>query len=128
MQIPMQITVRNMPHSIALDKHIREKIRELEEHFSPIVSCHVVVDLPHRHLHGGRQCNVRIDLSVPKQEIFVNLDHHEDVYAALRNAFDSAQRLLNEYANRQRHGTAALPEFRFASSHEGGEVGTLSDG
>lgn len=96
MQMPLQITVRNMPHFKGLDMYIRDQTRKLEECFSPIISCHVVVDVPQ-----GQQINVRIDLSVPRQEIFVNLDHHQDVYVALRDAFDAARRLLEEYAHRQ---------------------------
>jgi len=35
---------------------------------------------------------------VPGHEVFVNRDHHEDVYVAVRDAFDTAARKLEEVA------------------------------
>jgi len=54
------------------------------------MSCRVVVEIPHKHHHQGKQFNVRIDIGVPGDEIVINRDHHEDVYVALRDAFDAA--------------------------------------
>lgn len=45
---------------------------------------------------------VRLDLTVPEGEIVVNRDHREDLYVALRSAFDAARRQLDDYARRQR--------------------------
>lgn len=101
MQVPLQITVRDMPHSEALDTHIREKVGKLEQFFPNIISCRVVVELAHKHQQQGNEFNVRIDLSVPgKKEIVVNRDHHEDAYVALRDAFNAAARQLEDYARR----------------------------
>ena len=72
----------------------------LEGIFANIVSCHVVVTVPHKHQHQGKQFNVRIDLNVPRNKIVVNRDHHEDVYIALRDAFDAAKRQLGDYLHR----------------------------
>jgi ribosome-associated translation inhibitor RaiA len=44
---------------------------------------------------------VRIDLKVPGKEIVVNRDHDEDIYVALRDAFDVARRQLEDHARRQ---------------------------
>lgn len=103
MKIPLQITVRNMPNSEALETHIRDKVRKLNDFFADIVSCRVVVEVPHKHHNQGKQFNVRIDLGVPRSEIVVNRDHHEDVYVALRDAFDAAKRQLEDYVHRLRH-------------------------
>jgi ribosomal subunit interface protein len=102
MQIPLQITVRGTDHSEALEAHIRDKVDKLEEFFDQITSCRVVVELPHKHHHQGKQFNVRIDIGVPGSEIVVNRDHAEDVYVALRDAFDSAKRQLEDYARKIR--------------------------
>jgi len=102
MQIPLQITIRDIKHSDALEAHIRDKATKLEEFFSHIISCRVVVDVPHKHHHQGKQFNVRIDIGVPGSEIVVNRDHAEDVYVALRDAFDSAKRQLEDYARKIR--------------------------
>ena len=102
MQIPLQITIRDMEHSDALEAHIREKASKLDELFDRIVSCRVVVEMPHKHHHQGKQFNVRIDIGVPGSEIVVNRDNHEDVFVALRDAFDAAKRRLEDYARKIR--------------------------
>ena len=102
MQTPLQITIRDIEHSDALETHIRDKAAKLEEFFERITSCRVIVEMPHRHQHQGKQFKVRIDIGVPGSEIVVNRDHAEDVYVALRDGFDSAKRQLEEYARKLR--------------------------
>jgi ribosomal subunit interface protein len=102
MKIPMQITLRNVDQSEALETHIREKAKKLESFFDHIISCRVVVDVPHNHKQQGKAFNVRIDIGVPGREIVVNRDRHEDVYVALRDSFDAARRQLEYYVQRLR--------------------------
>lgn len=102
MQIPLQITIRDFEHSEALETHIREKAKKLDEFFDHIMSCRVVVEVPHKHHHQGKQFNVRIDLGVAGGEIVVNRDHAEDVYVALRDAFDATKRQLEDYVSKLR--------------------------
>jgi len=118
MQTELQITVRDMEHSAALDERIREKVRKLEQVYSRIMSCRVVLEAPHRHKHQGKQFTVRLDVAVPGKEIVVTHDHHEDMYVALRDAFNAARRQLEEHGRIQRgdvknhareNGTAAAP-------------------
>jgi len=103
MQTPLQITVRHMAHSEALDGHIRANVAKLEEFYRGIISCHVIIDELGRHQRQGRGFNVRIALRVPDHEVIVNRDHDEDVYVALRDAFTSLGRRLEDIARRQ-HG------------------------
>jgi len=102
MQVPLQITIRDIEPSDALETHIREKAQKLDEFFDRIMSCRVVVEMPHKHHHQGKQFNVRIDIGVPGNEIVVNRDHSEDVYVALRDAFNAAKRQLEDYARKVR--------------------------
>jgi ribosomal subunit interface protein len=96
MQTPLQITVHNLARSDALEAHIREKAGKLEEFHPQITSCRVTVEDLGKHHHQGRQFRVRIDVRVPGREVVANRDHHEDVYVALRDAFDSVKRQLEE--------------------------------
>ncbi len=105
MQIPLQLTIRDVPHSDAVEAQIRDKATKLDEFSGHIMSCRVVVEMPHKHTHQGRQYNVRIDLKVPSHEIVVNRDHHEDVYVAIRDAFDAARRQLEDSVRLTRHYT-----------------------
>lgn len=102
MQIPLQITTRDVEQSEALEARIREKAQKLDEFFNHIVSCRVVVEMSHKHRNQGKHFNVRIDIGVAGGEIVVNRDHAEDVYVALRDAFDAAKRKVGDYARKLR--------------------------
>lgn len=103
MQIPLQITIRDIEQSEALGTHIRRKAKKLDEFFNHIMSCRVVVEMPHKHQQQGKQFSVRIDVGVAGGgEIVVNRDQAEDVYVALRDAFDAAKRQVQEYARKLR--------------------------
>ena len=103
MQIPLQITVRDMAHSTVLEGRIRDKVAGLE-HFHPrITSCRVTVADSGKHHQQGRQFEVRVDVHVPGHaEIIANRQHDKDIYAALRDAFDSVKRQLEEAVREQR--------------------------
>ncbi len=117
MQLPLQITIRGIDQSEALETHIRDKAKKLDEFFDRIMSCRIVVDVPHKHHHQGKQFNVRIDIGVPGSEIVVNRDHAEDVYVALRDAFDAAKRQLEDYA-RKLHGNVKTHKPRRTSESD----------
>ncbi len=102
MQIPLQITLRDMPASEAVETRIREKAQKLDSFYDRIMSCRVVVESPQRHQHQGKLHSVRIDLSVPGAELVVNRVQHEDIYVAIRDAFNAIGRKLEDYARRQR--------------------------
>lgn len=96
MQVPLQITVRDLPHSEALEAKIREKAAKLEEFHPRMTSCRVTVEELRKHHHQGRHFQVKVDVRVPGREVVANLAHHEDVYVALREAFDAVKRQLEE--------------------------------
>ena len=102
MERPPQITLRNIPHSDALDAHIRDRVQRLERFYPRITGCQVVVELPHRHNQQGNLFNVRLDIKVPGNEIVLTRDMREDVYLALRDVFDAARRRLEDHGQRQR--------------------------
>jgi len=94
MQIPLQITLRNIAKSEAVESAIRKKAGKLDRFHRHIVSCRVVVEIPSRHKHQGKEFVVRLDIKVPGSEIVITHDHHEDLYVALHEAFHAAQRRL----------------------------------
>jgi ribosomal subunit interface protein len=128
MQIPLQITVRGMEHSEALETHIRDKANKLEEFFDRIMSCRVVVEVPHKHHHQGKQFNVRIDIGVPGSEIVVTRDHAEDIYVALRDGFDAAKRQIEEYVRKMRGDIKThQPKWRPEAGDEDQSVPVIDD-
>jgi ribosomal subunit interface protein len=101
-QVPLQITFRHLPRSDAIESTIREKVDKLEEFYPALVSCRVVVDEDRLHHQQGRHFNVRLDLHVPGHEFATTREHDEDVYVAVRDAFDSARRWLEDEIRQQR--------------------------
>lgn len=101
MLIPVQITFRDLPHSTALEDLVRERAGKLETFSGRIVGCRVALETPHRHHHNGKQYSVRIDLTVPGDELVVSADG-EDIYATVNEAFSDAQRRLRNHFDRLR--------------------------
>jgi ribosomal subunit interface protein len=107
MQEPIQITFRGIEPSEAVERRILAKAADLERFCSEIVSCHVTVETEHHKHHKGNLYEVRIDLRVPGKEIVAGRDRrqdhaHEDVYVAVRDAFDAAVRQLEDYVRLRR--------------------------
>jgi ribosomal subunit interface protein len=105
MQVPLQITFRDIPPSEAVEAKIRERADALEKFFPNIVGCHVVVESTGRAHHKGKLYYLRIDMTVPGKQIVSKRhpdDHHahEDIYVAVRDAFDEARRQLEDYSHR----------------------------
>jgi ribosomal subunit interface protein len=141
MQLPLQITFRHMEPAPAVEARIRQRADELERFFDRITACRVVVESRHPRRHQGNLYRVRVDLTVPGREIVVGRDPeqhhaHEDVYVAVRDAFDAASRLLQDHARERRrdvklhtvpdHGRIArlLPDrdCGFILAADGGEI------
>ena len=108
MRIPLEVTFRHMEPSAAAEARIAEKVAKLEQLYSQLTRCHVIVEAPHEHQHQGKLFHVSIDLTVPGAELLVTRGHHhqshahEDVYVAIRDAFDAAKRRLEEFVRQQR--------------------------
>ncbi len=112
MRVPLQITYRNMSPSEAVDRCIRERAERLDQFCDRITSCRVVVESRHRRHHQGMLYHIRIDLTAPGDEIVVSREPamhrtHEDVYVAVRDAFDAARRRLEDYVRRHRRQVKA---------------------
>lgn len=102
MQVPLQITSRQLAVTGAIENSIKQKIRKLDRLHDQIIGCRVTIDAPHRHKHKGRLYNLTIDMTVPGKEIVVKHESHEDLYLSIRDAFDVAKRQLVEYSSRRR--------------------------
>lgn len=102
MQTPLEIHFTNMERSDFVEAAVREKAARLERFFGGITSCHVYIDAPHHHHHKGNHYEVRVELRVPGSELAVNnkpgnVNAHEDVYVAIRDAFNAVERQLKKW-------------------------------
>jgi cold shock CspA family protein len=118
MQVPPEITFRNVVKTDTTEALIRENIDKLEKVCDHIMSCRVAVEKPQQFQRSGAPFRVRIDLTVPPgHEIIVTREPsegelHDGLSFLLRDAFKSARRRLRDLVARQ-HGVvkpAEVPE------------------
>lgn len=102
--IPIQITIRDIKgeESTALEDTIRRKAEKLTQFYQHIQNCHVVVELPQKRKRQGKIYSVHIDLDVPDKELVVDRKEDQDVYIAVRNAFNAMKRQIDDYAHIRR--------------------------
>ena len=141
MQLPLQITFRNMEKSEAVEDNVKKWVAKLEKVAPDLISCRVVVAAPEPHKHKGGHFHTRIDLALPGQEIVVNREppRHQgyvDAYVSIRDAFENARHKLSEYVRRHQgevkahsvppHGTitALFPaeDYGLIATPDGGEI------
>jgi len=140
MQVPLQITHVHGSPSEPLDTLVREQAAELEQFYSPIISCHVWIEYPSQHHRQGKGAHFRvhIELSVPGKTLVVSRDPaadeaNEDAYLAATEAFHEMRRQLEDHARRQRGEVRAgirPPHARVVRLHPEEDFGFLetSDG
>jgi hypothetical protein len=117
---PVQVVFRNMSGSAALEDEVRSRAAWLESFYPGMVGCRVLLEVPHRHRKHGRSLHVRIELSLPGEDVIVNHEpvfdtsvrsaphkcdetdgRHKDVHVAIHEAFDIARRQLEDTARRE---------------------------
>ena len=126
MEQPLKISFHGVDPTPAIESRIRERAAWLERFHDGIVSCHVTVEVPHRHARKAVSFTVRIDLAVKGAEIVVGGDESHanvDLYVAIRDAFATARRQLQDHV-RVRRGEVKVnahpPHARVARLHDDG--------
>jgi cold shock CspA family protein len=107
MKLPLQISFHNTDAIPAVEEVIRARASRLDRYCDHIMSCRVVIDMPHTHHQHGNLYQIRLDITVPGDEIAVSREAPEhaaakDLPAAIKDAFDAADRLLEDYVRRRR--------------------------
>jgi cold shock CspA family protein len=137
MQSPPQITFRNMTPSATVEEWIRDEADKLDTFYSRVMGCRVAIEVPHRHHRKGSPYHIRIDLTVPGEEIVVKREPslsqrarqsgetgikkhlevktpHKNLRVAINDAFRAAGRRLQDYARRQRGDVKSHPPLQAA--------------
>lgn len=133
MKIDLQITAHNFELTELIREQIKERAEKLDSFYSRIMRCRVVVEVPHRHKHKGILYDVRIHMTVPGGELAIKREPNEDIYVAIRDAFDAARRQLEDYSRKQRGNVKQREEIPYARvsaifSDKGYGFLTTSDG
>lgn len=117
METPVQVTFRDMPVSDEIERICWKEAEKLERYHAKITGCHVLIAQPHHRHRKGNLYHVRIDVVIPGGEVVVDRappEHRSDekIELALREAFDSARRRLED-AVRRRRGLVKTHETPF---------------
>src|ERR671918_639744 len=116
MQVPLNVTFRNVGKSDAIEDLIQKQATKLERVCDHIVSCRIAVEKPQEHQRSGNPFRVRIDVTVPPEhEIIVTReagegDLHEELSTVIRDAFAAMRRQLRKLVEKQRRDVKAHPE------------------
>lgn len=101
MEIPLEIVGRNGDLPNGTRAEIAASVEHLERLYDRIIRCRVAVEGPGAHHQQGRW-TVKIELSVPRNEFVVSRQSGESLPEALRESFDAAERMLEDYLERCR--------------------------
>ena len=102
-----QVLFHNIVQTDALAQAVQKRINKLERYCDQIMSGRVVLDAPHNNHYKGKVYSVGIEIHTSLKEIIVNQgkqnNHaHEDLYIAIRDAFNAAERQLKSIAKKHR--------------------------
>ena len=101
-----QVVFHNIEQSEALIDQVSKRIKKLERYCDHILAGRVVLDSPHNNHHKGRVYSVGVEIHTPTKEIRVNQEQHdnhahENLYVAIRDAFNIAERQLKKLGSRR---------------------------
>jgi cold shock CspA family protein len=104
MQVPIKVVYRSLlpQYKEGVEGEVQLLAGKLDKFHPGIISCRIVVEMPHKRHHEGNLFRATITLNVPDKQIVVSREHpvsqiHENIYVAVRHAFDDAIRQLEEY-------------------------------
>jgi ribosome-associated translation inhibitor RaiA len=122
MQLPIILTFHHLDRSGALEERARKLGHHLARFNDRITHCHMTLQGPNNPgNNAGAQYLVKIDLMVPGAQIHADSLHvdgagHEDVYLALRDAFNNAKRQLLDLSAVQNRRSNSAAQQRPASA------------
>ncbi|MEJ2697420.1 MAG: HPF/RaiA family ribosome-associated protein [Candidatus Sulfobium sp.] len=108
MQVPLEITFRDVRKTETIEKLIREKVAKLEKICDYMVSCRIAVEMSQHNQQTGNPFRVRITLRVPPgHELVIKRESSQGningtLPQTLREAFSAAARQLKELVKKQR--------------------------
>lgn len=108
MQVPLELSFRNVERTEELEALIRRKVARLEKLCDYMTSCRIAVERPHKRERGPGPYHVRIDIGIPGgYEIVARRDpsgpEANDLRTVVQKTFDVAERRLRAHVERQ-HG------------------------
>lgn len=105
--IDTKVVFRGIDHSIAVEEAVNRRLEKLNRYSDELQSLRVVLDSPHKNHHKGKVYHVGIEAVIPNHDIVINHEQHdkhshEDIYVAVRDAFNALERRLKAVYQKQR--------------------------
>ncbi|MDT8399838.1 MAG: HPF/RaiA family ribosome-associated protein [Pseudomonadales bacterium] len=102
-----KVVFRGIDHSPAVEEAVIKRVDKLERFSDEIQSLRVVLESPHNNHHKGKVYHVGVEAVIPNHEIVVNHEQHdkhshEDIYVAIRDAFNAFERRLKAVYKKER--------------------------
>lgn len=128
MNTPLEISFKGLDKSEVIEAKIAERAAKLEKHFERMTHCRVVVAAPHKHSHKGKTYEIKIDIGIPGGAPLI-VTHEaavghaqEDLKLALRDAFDAADRRLDDLVDKMNGAARAERGRRRPSRVDEGDI------
>ena len=121
MQIPLEISYRDVKKTDYIENLIREKVNKLERVCDHMTSCRVAVEKPQRTINAGNPYRIRINMRVPPgHELVVERKPGEGAMSdslekVIRYAFDAAKKQLEKITQKQRANVKQHPQQEVAA-------------
>lgn len=106
MLLQPMITFRGIARSELLENEILAGVAKLETFYTPITGCRVLIGLAERHHETGNRVHVRLDITVPGEEIVVN--HEASLHAAAADAEQARETKRDELDAERKHAVVAI--------------------
>ena len=102
-----QIVYHNIEQSDSITEAVQKRVDKLRRYCSDIIGGRVVLDCPHNNHHKGKVYSVALELQTPNKPVMVTQEQHdnhahEDLYVAIRDAFNAAERQLKSVDKKPR--------------------------
>lgn len=102
-----QVVFRGIDHSEAVEEAVHKRVEKLERFSDQIQSLRVTLESPHNNHNKGKVFHVGVEALIPNHDIVVTHEQHdkhehEDIYVAIRDAFNAVERRLKSVYSKQR--------------------------
>jgi ribosomal subunit interface protein len=97
----LEISFRDIDHSDGIEQLIRDKAGKIQSIYDSITGIRAVVAMPHNHSNKGKLAHVSLEIGLPGETVAITNDNHdnsdhEDMYVAVKDAFEIAQRKIRK--------------------------------
>lgn len=108
MQVPMEISYKDVDKSEWIEEFIQERVDKLQRFARDLISCRVAVEKDHKRRQGGNPYYVRVETSLPgKKRLATASEHLEaredsktELQNAIRDAFEAMEKRLKKAAGK----------------------------